>query len=58
MNFIRKLIKVSILLDTNFTRAEKALVRNNKKFTLNKAVSEESEDLDLRAALQMLEPNT
>ena len=44
VNFVRKFIKVSIILETIFTGVEKTLVRNNKKFTLKQPVSEESEE--------------
>ena len=35
VNFIKKQIKVNVILDTIFTKLERILVRKNKRFDLN-----------------------
>ena len=35
VNFIKKQIKVNVILDTIFTKLERILVRKNKRFELN-----------------------
>ena len=50
VNFIKKQIKVNIILETIFSKTERILVNKNKRFELNQSVSEESDIADLSAS--------
>ena len=48
VNFLRKQIKVRIILDQIFTRDEKAKMNHDKRFNLESSISEKSENSGLR----------
>ena len=48
VNFLRKQIKVRIILDQIFTRDEKAKMNHDKRLILESSISEKSENSGLR----------
>ena len=47
VTFLRKQIKVSIILETVFSKIERSLIRKHKRFEVDQSVSEETGDDEL-----------